>query len=348
VPISYIDIHQCTAWRLHDPTPQQQQSIIAKESAWIDAEQFAPLDLSAFPALAPSPVPDKHDDHFARDWRDTPLTASANALRAFVSDPDAEALDRAGSETGNADFRAEVRDRRGETTATAFKRANPAYIPTRRNYETIATTLAFNALPTSEQSGTTDEIVTALIDGGFWTVPNLTACYHALTAEGLLDVPAGSTRNLSSAERLQVSRAAQAGQIDQAIGMYLKFALDGEDPDMSMVNDPAYIDVCNDAVYAVFEDTQLDFEPTPERQQYLMRYAGSRPLTLPLLQQAWRSCQANEQRHERSELLSPLREQDQPPSARELDDLPDAAVENLYRASLREYVRSIKGPGVLV
>jgi hypothetical protein len=60
---------------------------------------------------------------------------------------------------------------------------------------------------------------------------------------------------------------------------------------------------CNDACYAVFEDTQLDYSPTPERQEYLMRYAGSRPLTLPLLQQAWRNCQANEQRYERGELL---------------------------------------------
>jgi hypothetical protein len=338
-------------------TAQEQRSIIAKESAWIDTEQFAPLDLSAFPALAPSPVPDKHGDHFARDWRDTPLTASANALRQFVSDPDSESLERVGNEIGNEGFRDEVRQRKGESVAEAFKRANPAYIPTARNYETIATTLAFNALPASEQNGTTDEIVAALIDGGFWTVANLAACYRALNDEGLLDVPAGSTRNLSSAERLQVSRLAQAGRIDQGIGMYLKFALDGEDPDMSMVNDLAYIGVCNDAVYAVFEDTQLDFEPTPERQQYLMRYAGSRPLTLPLLQQAWRSCQANEQRPERSELLAPYQRPEDtppPPSPKEMealsdDQVSDDQVDRLYHDSLREYAASFRrGPGVLV
>jgi hypothetical protein len=32
-------------------TPEQQAAIVARESAWIDADRFAPLDLSAFPAL---------------------------------------------------------------------------------------------------------------------------------------------------------------------------------------------------------------------------------------------------------------------------------------------------------
>ena len=55
---------------------------------------------------------------------------------------------------------------------------------------------------------------------------NLTACYHALNAEGLVDVAAGSARNLSTAERLKVTRVAQAGHVDQAIGEYLRCALD--------------------------------------------------------------------------------------------------------------------------
>ena len=75
-------------------TQQQQQSIIAKESAWIDADQFAPLDLSAFPALQPPSAPEVHDDRWSKDWRDTPLTGSANALRSFVFDPDTESLER--------------------------------------------------------------------------------------------------------------------------------------------------------------------------------------------------------------------------------------------------------------
>lgn len=93
----------------------------------------------------------------------------------------------------------------------------------------------------------------------------------------------GSTRNLPTAERLRVTRLAQSGRVDAAIGEYLKCALDGEEPDMDMLNDPAYLQACNEAVYSVFTDIQLDYSPTPEREAYLSRYAGTRPLTLALL-----------------------------------------------------------------
>lgn len=326
----------------------EQRRIIEQESAWIDDGSFGRLDLSAFPALQPPPPPEQHDDRFAKDWRDTGLSRDASALRQFVSDPDADALERAGRETGDPNFREEVRDRKGELIAQQFKRACPDYIPTQHNFDLMTGTLAFNALSAAQQDCDTEDQVAALIDGEFWTVPNLIACYNALTREGLLDVPAGTARNLSERERLRVARLAQAGRADDAIGEYLRCALDGEEPTIEMVQDPAYRTVCNDAVLTVFEEITLDYVPTPERQRYLLRHCGNRPLTLALLQQAWRACQANEQRHERGELLEQYQRPQDQPNERELNDLSDAAVENLYRASLREYVKSIKGPGALV
>src|ERR1700676_5302884 len=69
-------------------TAQQQKEIIAKESAWVD-DSFGQLDLTAFPALQPPhPETSRDDGRFARDWRDTALSASASELRKFVSDPD--------------------------------------------------------------------------------------------------------------------------------------------------------------------------------------------------------------------------------------------------------------------
>ena len=187
-----------------------------------------------------------------------------------------------------------------------------------------------------------------MIERGFWTKDRLKGAYEALRDGGYLDVPEGSTRALTSSERLHVSRLAENGRVDEALAEYLHCTLDGEYVTPDMVNDPDYLGVCNEAVYSVFTDTQFDYSPTPEREDYLSRYAGTRPLTLELLRQAWRSCQQNEQLHERSELLSPLREQDQPPTERELNELNDDEISRLYRSSLREYVKSIKGPGVLV
>ena len=80
------------------------------------------------PALNELPPAQSHDARFAKDWRDTPLTASANALRAFISDPDAASLERVGEEAGNAAFIDEVRERKGESVAQRFKAACQDYI----------------------------------------------------------------------------------------------------------------------------------------------------------------------------------------------------------------------------
>jgi hypothetical protein len=127
-------------------TPAEQRAIIAKESAWLN-ENFGQLDLTAFPALNELPPEQTRDDgRFAKDWRDAALSTSPRALRQFVSDPDGEARERVGAETNNEGFRDEVRQRKGETIAQQFKRANPSYIPTQNNYQTIAATLSFNTL----------------------------------------------------------------------------------------------------------------------------------------------------------------------------------------------------------
>jgi hypothetical protein len=328
-------------------TPAQQRAIIARESAWIDDGQFAPLDLSGFPALNELP-PEKgrDDDRFAKDWRDTALSASGNALRAFVADPDAESLERVGGEIGHEGFRNEVRQRKGESVAASFKRACPDYLPTDANYDMIVDTLAFNALPDSQREGEIDEIVADLIDGGFWTVPNLTATYNALTAEGLLEVPMGSTRALSTAERLRVTRLAQSGRVDAAIGEYLKCSLDGEEPGMELLDDPVYREVCDQAVWYVFADITNDYVPSAERETYIQRHCAGRPITLALLQPAWTACQVNEQRHQRGELLDSY-QQEIPVAPANLDALSDDAVDRLYHQSLRALADSVRRPGVL-
>ena len=83
------------------------------------------------------------------------------------------------------------------------------------------------------------------------------------------------------------------------IGEYLRCALDGDEPGMDLINDPKYRPLCDDAVYSVFQHVQLDFVETGSRKAYITRFVGNRPMTIPLLQQAWKSCQENERRRER-------------------------------------------------
>jgi hypothetical protein len=327
----------------------EQKRIIAQESAWIDDGTFGQLDLSAFPALQPPPPAETHDNRFARDWRDTALSASASELRKFIANPDTESLQRVGDELGHEDFRDEVRQRRGETVAEQFKKKRPDYLQTDRNYEAIVTTLSFNCLSSYQQEGTVEEQVKDLIDGQFWTVGNLVATYDALDAAGLLEIPAGTARRLTSSERLKVVRLAQDGQLDAAIGEYLRGALDGEEPTIDLITDPAYVNVCNEAVLYVFEVGETSYMPTPERREFLLRYAAGRPLHPPLLQQAWAACQANEIKHERGQVLGQFqRHETEPPTVKEIDALDDDQVDELFHSSLRAYANSVRqSPGII-
>jgi hypothetical protein len=327
-------------------TPEQQKAIVEQESAWIDSS-FASLDLSQFPALAPVPPEETHDDRFAKSWQDSGLSRSARDLRTFIENPDLESLDRVGRETGIEEYAAEVRDRRSEIVAQAFKRKCPNYIPTDENSDKMIQTMAFNFLSTSQQNGDTNALIDRLAMAGKWTVENLEACYLRLRGEGLLQVPDGEPRELSEAERLHVSRLAMRGETAQAIAAYFEFALD-EELTMDQVNDPSYRRVCDDACFYVFETATADYAPTEERRAYLLSYAAGRPLTLVLLQNAWESCKSNEKRYERGELLEQYqRPQDTAPTLKDLDALDDSSFERLYRDAMRAHLKSIRGAGVL-
>jgi len=321
-------------------TAQEQQDIIRKESAWID-DSFGQVDLSAFPALNELPAEDKHDDRWAKDWRDTALSASAADLRRFITDPDTEALERVGDEIGHEDFRDEVRQRRGEVVAQQFKRANPDYIPCQEAYDKIVRTLSFNSLSTSQQEMDIEDQVSALIDSGYWTVPNLTACYQALAREGLMPVPLGTARNLSDGERLRVARLAQSGCADQAIEFYLECALPDVEATVELLNDPDYREVCDSAVWTVWETITHDYTPTSQREAFLRRHCGTRPVTLPLLDAGWTELKKREANYARSEILRQFQrpQETQPVSEKQLDELSDQAVDDLYHRSLRHYAQ---------
>jgi len=322
-------------------TPDQQRAIIERESAWTD-NAFGQLDLSAFPALNELPPDNKHDDRFAKHWSDTPF--NAGELRSFLENLDVDAM----TETGSSDLLRDIRDRRAEEVVREFKRACPEYLPTDSNFDDMLRTLSFNAFGVDHYDDA-DAMIDRLMEQGYWTVDNLTRVYEALDREGILARPAGEPRNLNERERLRVARLAQAGRVDEAIGEYLRCALDGDEPTMELVNDPKYRGLCDDAVLTVFEETQLDYVPTAARKAYLLRFAGNRPLTIPLLQQAWKSCQQNESRRERSALLNQIeRPEPEPVTPQQIDALDDSAVDRLYHESLRAYAQSYGRPGGII
>jgi len=324
-------------------TPQDQHRIIEQESAWLDSS-FSNLDLSAYPALNElPPAQSKDDGKFARHWDDRPF--NGRELRSFIENPDIDAM----TESGSGDLLRDVRDRRAEDVVREFKRACPEYLPTHENYHSMVVTLAFNALPESERNADDDDLVDILVERGFWTPGNLEAVYRALDDQGILDRPAGEPRNLSSSELLRVGRLAQSGKIDEAIGFYLRAALDGEEPTMDMINDPRYRDVCDSAVWEVWENITHDYVPAPQREAFIRRHCGNRPITVPLLNAAWAELKKREAGRERNAILNQIeRPQPQPVTPQQIDALDDASVDRLYHESLAEYARSYGRPGGII
>jgi hypothetical protein len=328
-------------------TEQDRQRIIEQESAWTDAA-FGGIDLSGFPNLQAPPPPETHDDRFAKTYADTALSRNSSNLKAFIADPDAEALERVGDELGIHEYSREVRDRKGETIATAFKRKCPGYIPTQKNYETMVTTLAFNALSASQQNGTIAEMTDDLISAGIWSVNNLEAAYLALDREGLLDVPAGTARNLNERERLHVIRLSQSGQTQEAIDQFLRYSLDDDSPSIDILSDPDYRGALDTAVMFVFETATVDYVPNEERRSFLLHFAAGRPLTFNLLNQAWQTLKTREASYARTEMLDTFqRREATAPTVKEIDALDDDAVDDLYHRSLRHYANSVRQHGII-
>lgn len=332
-------------------TPSQQRAIIDKESSWID-QSFGQLDLSAFPALQPEPVEPKDSGSFAREYGDTALRRSASDLRSFLSDPDVEALERVGTETGNPAFLADVNDRRAERVVLEFKLRNPGYLPTPDNYSAMIQTLAYNSnLSAAEQAGDENDVADRLMAEGYFTVANLEAVYQALNREGLLDHAAGEPRNLSERERLRVARLAQAGRVDEAISEFLRASLDGDEPTLELLHDPRYRDLCNSAAWFVWETITEDYVPTQSREAFIRRHCGTRPITIPLLNTAWVELKKREASYARSEILGQVTrpQEPQPVTEKQIDGLTDAEVDKLYHSTLHEFARSVtRGPGMIV
>ena len=326
---------------------QDAQRVIEQESAWID-QDFAGIDLSSFPALMPPPAESPDDGRFAKSYFDSPLTRSGLDLKRFLANPDSEALARLSEETGDPELANKLRDERAGEIAQQFVATNPTYYRTSHNQESIILTLAWNVFGMEYHDA--DEAEEDLIAGGYWTLPNLSATFAALTEAGVLETRPGQPRTLTEHEKRLCALRAVNGDLAGAVGEYIKLKL-GEpsaeeiidslaNPE-SFVSDPLYVPVMNEAIWFCWEQSTTNYTPTPERRRFLHSFVAGRFLTLDLLNAAWAACQLAERDASRSALLYPtqqaetgLREQTN------LDELDDAALENLYHATLRHYAKT--------
>ncbi len=333
-------------------TPQQ---IAENERAFLDSN-FSPLDISGCPSLQPLPkeenqLEDKDGFNRVDTFGPGPGDLKRN-LAQIANEP--EVLEEIAKDNpAAADALAEAKDIAAGNESRKFMEANQDYEKHDDNMFALVSVLAHNCLGVTEreiESAGLKELKAMqhdLIERGYWTQGWLETAWDALRRHGLAELRPGLVRELSADEKLTVIRQAQRGvnlgdpnAVLEAVGLYCSYALDLDDLDDLDLDDPAYRPVVDAAVFFCWEQTEPAYSPTPERRAWLLDYFKNRPLSFPLVAQAFKALQQAEARGYTNQLLAPK----EISTSGSLDDLSDEQVNSLY-ANTRKYVA--RTPGVL-
>ena len=334
------------------------ERIIAEETSRFMDTQFGQLDLSGSPDLQNLPVETfaLEDRHGLNRVDDSGLSG-INRLKELVANPPRDVIEEIASETRNPHLIRNLAEERATEIAREFCRRNPDYLKCDANYRSIVQTLAYNCLGVTDLDP--EEAQDLLIEGGYWTVENLTRAFNALDRAGALEYPSNRPHPLKEAQRVRVQQLAANGDVLGAITLYVEgrlgedagfqaaFALD--DP-YSFAADPQTHAILEEAVYYCWELYRHDYSPTTVRRRFLREYVAGRFVTVALLDAAWEVCKQAEKDSARSALLG---QGERRPSQRvdesAFDELDDASVADLFHRTMRERARTAKRrSGVLV
>lgn len=218
--------------------------------------------------------------------RDADRLTNRSELRAFLENPDEDAL----LSSGDPKLIADGRDRASGRIAGEFvQQAGGKYHATDRNYDVIVRFLCeANGIKYTSSKQATDE----LFAQGLWTIAKLNAAVAQLTQEGRLEVAPGTVRNLTGQELRDVAVAIQTEGEETAVLQYVAYSLGGSLPnhldsprDLLAKHGPT----CSRAASFIFAESQIDFIDTPEWQAYLSDHTKGRHgvLTVSLLRSLW-------------------------------------------------------------
>src|SRR3984893_10738297 len=153
-------------------------------------------------------------------------------------------------------------------------------------------------------------------------------------------------RALTERELLEIARYVQSGDLQAAIGQFLFFATNKREisSPFEILDDPRYKGLCDAAVLFVWQHSRTDYSPTSERHQYITDYAANRPLSLLLLDSAWRSRLESERKGAlHYQLLPDEPEVADPREVQEsLEEASDAEIEKMMKATKREFAREVR------
>jgi hypothetical protein len=141
---------------------------------------------------------------------------------------------------------------RQEQVVDAFKKANPSYIPTEKNFKAVYRHIRDHQL--QDPNLPIDDVDDAAYAAGLWTVANLSAVFKLLAARGKLDMPAGKPKALDREEMTDVISAIRLGDLKGALVSFIEYSFGGKLPPYSSPRDlfNRYPQLASDAAKFVF------------------------------------------------------------------------------------------------
>jgi hypothetical protein len=305
--------------------------IANEESARFLDSNFGGLDMSGSPDLS-SPVTEKFEAQDRHGLSRVDVSGT-NLLKAFVENPDQATLERVAQETNDPDLIERLEEDREDRVAADFLAAHPDYYRLDENYHALRDWLTDNNLP--------------------FDSPSLDRAFRALTKSGDLRPVPGTPKPLSDSERLHVISLCKNGQVNDAIGEYLAFALPSIeetyiDPG-EFLSDPATVAVRNQAVSFVWFHSR-PIQDSPEWRSFQKKFFRLRPIfTLADMDQAFSAFQQEQRAITRDRIINGDAAQMHAPTdiRQGLDSLTDDELATTYHATLRHYAANAQGAGIL-
>jgi hypothetical protein len=207
--------------------------LVAEQTLAFVDEQFGQLDLSGSPDFTQIPKEgfgtDKHGLNVV-------VESGSNKLRELAENPDTETLERIAQETGNPDLIETLTDERELAEANKFMASHPSYYRDDSNYEQIREWLHDHNLP--------------------FIAENIATAFKALCRQGKMEMRPGTAKTLENHELLHIIALCKEGKLDEAISLYLTYALPGAERIWSdttdFIQDERTLNVRNAACRFVF------------------------------------------------------------------------------------------------
>lgn len=304
--------------------------------------EYENLDTRGFPSLHEAKLRElesKPDPFKQNDFLEVNKSGLRDFLRGVEDDDSliAEAATRPGA---SSELVTEFRDRRATNIAIKFKQqVGDKYVATDENMDALVQTLAESVLGYSNMES--EELVMRLLGAGFWSVENLVAVFNNLFESGNIpDYPDGCYRPLSSAQWEEVSRISQMGRPLDAVAFGLRIALrlpDNANLDFVMTSRD-YRELVDGLVLHVWKAATADFDQRNDEafNDFVFKFAGNRPLTLPIVSSAWQAFVADQRSILRAKALGLSEPEPQGFEPSDFDKLSDAQLNDLRLGVLRE------------